>query len=289
MTVKKSEAKFFLQAIELELASGRIESAKSDARCLLGLAIGRNQPVLPHEDIEALDAAAKDRLGALVKRRLAGEPVSRIRGWREFWSLKFALSPATLDPRPDSETLVAAACHWARSYNPAPRCLDLGTGSGCLLLAFLSEIGAAQGIGLDLNAEAIDIAWVNAKNLGLADRAVFQVQDFTKNLVKLGQFSVVLANPPYIPVSEIADLAPDVRVFDPLLALDGGDDGLFVWRRLIPQIARVLAPDGTAFVEIGKGQEQEVSLIALASGLECVAQFDDLAGVTRCLQFAIKI
>ena len=132
------EARTILYALEQALAAAGIASAKTDARCLLGMALGRDDAILPHEDIALMDQACDDRLAAMVARRLEGEPISRIRGWREFWSLRFAVSPATLDPRPDSETLIEAAVKWASRNSikdRALRLLDLGTGSGCLLLA----------------------------------------------------------------------------------------------------------------------------------------------------------
>jgi len=292
-----------LQAIESQLVAAGIDSARSDARCLLGLALARDEPVLPHEDLGPLDAAAQARLEALTSRRLAGEPISRIRGWREFWSLRFDLSPATLDPRPDSETLVAAASDWAKTRGwtkkdaggeanrggHLARCLDLGTGSGCLLLAFLSEIPSAAGIGLDINRQAVAMARHNAARLGLAPRAEFRQHDFTTGLAAFGQFDVILSNPPYIPRDEIARLAPDVRLYDPMPALDGGEDGLALWRGLMPQLASALATDGAAFVEVGAGQDAAVSDIAAAAGLSVAGHFADLAGITRCLQFVNKV
>jgi len=293
MTVKvpaKEEARRILAAVETRLADEGSNSARSDARCLVGLAIGRDEPVLPHEYIPALDRAAEARLNALIARRLQGEPISRMRGWREFWSLRFLLSPDTLDPRPDSETLVEAACGWARQRAlHSPQILDLGTGSGCLLLAVLSELKDAVGTGLDLAGGAVATARMNADHLGLAGRADFRLGDFTADLTGLGGFTMILSNPPYIPRAEIDRLAPDVRLFDPLLALDGGDDGLDVWRRLLPQIKRLLRPDGAAFVEIGKGQEAPVLALAAAAGLDHIGSFRDLAGIIRCLGLAIKI
>ncbi|NBW06214.1 MAG: HemK family protein methyltransferase, partial [Alphaproteobacteria bacterium] len=231
------------------------------------------------------------------------EPISRIRGWREFWSLRFDLSPATLDPRPDSETLVAAASDWAKTCDwtkkdatgeanrggHLARCLDLGTGSGCLLLAFLSEMPSAAGIGLDINRQAVAMACHNAARLGLAPRAEFRQHDFTTGLAAFGQFEVILSNPPYIPRDEIAGLAPDVRLYDPMPALDGGEDGLALWRGLMPQLASALATNGAAFVEVGAGQDAAVSDIAAAAGLSVAGHFADLAGITRCLQLVNKV
>jgi len=307
----KYEARKNLQPLEQALAAAGIASAKSDARCLLGLALGRDMPVLPHEDIAPLTEAGEARLAALMTRRLAGEPISRIRGWREFWSLRFSLSAATLDPRPDSETVIEAALGWAgtivrddhqigrqigrdgerdgRLRPSALRCLDLGTGSGCLLLALLSEMPNATGIGIDINPDALVTAVENATSLGLADRAEFICHSFADDLGLLGMFDVILSNPPYIPTRDIDDLAVDVKSFDPALALDGGGDGMACWQGLLPQLAAVLKPDGAAFVEIGHGQENMVAAEAAKVNLRLVDSHQDLAGITRCLQFSIKM
>ena len=307
----KYEARKNLQPLEQALAAAGIASAKSDARCLLGLALGRDMPVLPHEDIAPLTEAGEARLAALMTRRLAGEPISRIRGWREFWSLRFSLSAATLDPRPDSETVIEAALGWAvtivrddhqigrqigrdgerdgRLRPSALRCLDLGTGSGCLLLALLSEMPNATGIGIDINPDALVTAVENATSLGLADRAEFICHSFADDLGPLGMFDVILSNPPYIPTRDIDDLAVDVKSFDPALALDGGGDGMACWQGLLPQLAAVLKPDGAAFVEIGHGQENMVAAEAAKVNLRLVDSHQDLAGITRCLQFSIKM
>ena len=165
----------------------------------------------------------------MLERRLAGEPISRIRGWREFWSLRFAISQSTLDPRPDSETMIEAAITWAIANSAqmgSLRCLDLGTGSGCLLLALLSELPNATGIGIDLSLDAIGMATANAKSLGLGDRVHFHQYSFCDDLSNFGSFDIILSNPPYIPTSDIDGLVVDVRDFDPALALDGGSDGM---------------------------------------------------------------
>ena len=288
----QQDASTILYGLEQTLAAAGIASAKTDARCLLGMALGRDDAVLPHEDIAPMDQAGDDRLAAMVARRLEGEPISRIRGWREFWSLRFALSPATLDPRPDSETLIDAAARWA-SRNAVKdwplRLLDLGTGSGCLLLALLSELPNAHGVGIDINPDALTTAGRNAANLGLDDRAAFARHSFTDDLGALGDFDVILSNPPYIPTGEIDGLAVDVKSFDPALALDGGADGIACWTQLLPRLAAVLAVDGMAFVEIGRGQEDAVIDVAEKVNLKLCDSHRDLAGITRCLAFSIKM
>ena len=288
----QQDASTILYGLEQTLAAAGIASAKADARCLLGMALGRDDAVLPHEDIAPMDQAGDDRLAAMVARRLEGEPISRIRGWREFWSLRFALSPATLDPRPDSETLIDAAVKWASRNaveDRALRLLDLGTGSGCLLLALLSELPQANGVGIDVNLDAIATARRNAASLGLGERAAFTAHSFADDLGPLGDFDVILSNPPYIPTGEIDGLAVDVRSFDPALALDGGADGMACWAQLLPRLAAVLAVDGMAFVEIGRGQENAVTAAAEKVNLQLRDSHCDLAGITRCLTFSIKM
>ena len=288
----KQEARIILQSLEQAMDVAGISSAKTDARCLLGLALGRDVPVLPHEVLSPLDMVCQKHLSEMLERRLAGEPVSRIRGWREFWSLRFAISPLTLDPRPDSETTIGAAVEWAitNSVQTAPlRCLDLGTGSGCLLLSLLSELPQATGIGIDLSLDAIGVAAANANSLGLGSRAHFHQHSFCDDLSNFGRFDIILSNPPYIPTLDIAGLAVDVRDFDPALALDGGIDGMACWQGLLPRLGDSLSDKGAAFVEIGMGQEVAIVQLAANASLEFIKSYRDLSDVIRCLQFGIKM
>ena len=289
---RKQEANVILQSLEQELDSAGIAGAKMDARCLLGIALGRDVPVLPHEDIFPLDVSDKNCLEALLQRRLAGEPISRIRGWREFWSLRFAISQATLDPRSDSETVVEAAIKWAnrKSLHAAPlRCLDLGTGSGCLLVALLTELPQATGIGIDFDLSAVRMAAANATRHGLSERTHFYQHSFFDDLACFGSFDIILSNPPYIPTGEIAGLAVEVKAYDPAMALDGGCDGMACWRKLLPRLSGPLNHDGAVFVEIGRGQKAAVKRLAGDANLLLINSYRDISGVTRCLHFEIKI
>ncbi len=288
----KQEARIILQSLEKAMDVAGLASAKTDARCLLGLALGRDIPVLPHEFLSPLDAVCQKHLSAMLERRLAGEPISRIRGWREFWSLRFSISQSTLDPRPDSETIIEAAVRWVilnSAQTASLRCLDLGTGCGCLLLALLSELPHATGIGIDLSLDAIGVAAANANSLGLGGRAHFHQQSFCDDLSNFGSFDIVLSNPPYIPTLDIAGLAADVRDFDPALALDGGIDGMACWQGLLPRLSESLSDKGAAFVEIGMGQEAAIVQLAGKANLELVNSYRDLSDVIRCLQFGIKM
>jgi release factor glutamine methyltransferase len=263
------------------LGRAGIADARREARLLVATALGWDAArVLGFPEAE-LTAAAGERLTAMLARRSAREPISRILGHREFWSLRFELSPETLDPRPDSETVIeatlAALDDRARDY----RVLDCGTGTGCLLLALLSELPRAAGTGIDLSEAALETARRNAAALGFAARAWFRRADWTEGLA--GQWDVIVANPPYIASDEIGRLEPEVARYEPRLALDGGDDGLAAYRALAPGIAQALAPGGVAALEIGAGQAQEVTGIMAAAGLALRAVRHDLSGEGRCI------
>ena len=262
------------------LAKAGIPHARLDARVLMTHALGGPLERLIQAPDLVLPAAAEAAYRRLVKRRARREPVSRIVGRREFWSLDFMLSPATLDPRADSETVVEAALAASPPGGPAA-VLDLGTGSGCLLLAFLSERPLAAGLGIDLSPEAVETAARNARNLALADRARFQVGDWGSELA--GIYDLILCNPPYIPEKDIGGLAPEVVRHDPVLALAGGADGLAHYRRLSSELARLLGPDGAAVIEIGQGQAAAVEEIMATSGLATVGRRADLGGIVRAL------
>ena len=202
--------------------------------------------------------------------------------------MRFDISPETLDPRPDLETLVEAATKWARDHQPVARILDLGTGTGCLLLACLAGCHTL-GLGIDISAPAVKVANANAARHGSETRAQFCQADFAADLTGHGLFDLILSNPPYIPSGDICALDTDVRHFDPLAALDGGRDGLDCWRVLCPQIKALLADEGVAFVEIGAGQGTAVGMLGATSKLHLAGSFTDLSGRERCLQFKKEI
>ncbi len=262
------------------LADAGVETARLDARLLLASVDGMSASAVLLDPQRVLGAEVEAAFGRLVDRRARREPVSRILGRREFWSLDFAISLATLDPRPDSETLVEAALG---QFAPEPRrrVLDLGTGTGCLILAVLSERPSWVGLGIDIAEEAVAVARANARTLSLSERVHFQTGDWDKGLV--GSFDLILSNPPYIPSNEIAGLSPEVASFDPLRALDGGIDGLDAYRALAPALLRLLAPHGRAIIELGKGQVAAIADIMEEAGLQAIERRRDLAGVERCL------
>jgi release factor glutamine methyltransferase len=266
------------------LAAHGVESPRRDARLLVSLAAALDDATVLGYPERPLAPEAEQTLVRLLARRLAREPVSRIAGRREFWSLDFELSAETLDPRPDSETVVAAALERIADRGARLRMLDLGTGTGCLLLALLSELPAAMGVGVDLLPGAAAVARRNAASMGLKSRAFFCAGRWGTALG--GRFDVVVANPPYIPSAAIPALQPEVARFDPRAALDGGGDGLDAYRALAPDLARLLAPGGFACLEVGAGQADAAAAIFIRAGLDDNGRNCDLGGIERCIALA---
>jgi release factor glutamine methyltransferase len=250
-----------------------------DARLLVGHALGLDHAALVAQSARRLTPAEAAALDAVLARRLVHEPVARILGTREFWSLPLRVTPDVLVPRPETETVVDEALAVAERDR---RLLiaDLGVGSGAILLALLSELPMASGIGTDRDPAALGVARDNAQRLGLGDRAGYVACDFGAALA--GACDVVVSNPPYIPTSDVAALAADVRDYDPRAALDGGPDGLAAYRAIAADAPRLLAPGGWLAVEIGVGQGEAVSGLLAARGLAIAgAPRRDLAGCPR--------
>ncbi|MEE8272831.1 MAG: peptide chain release factor N(5)-glutamine methyltransferase [Alphaproteobacteria bacterium] len=263
------------------LAAAGVDDAVADARLLARHALRLDRSRLLADRDHRLSAAQWAELDRLAARRARREPVSRIVGVREFWSLDFALTAATLDPRPDSETVVDAALARVPDRSAPVTVLDLGTGSGCLLLALLSELPNGWGVGVDRSAAAAAMARRNASRLGLARRAAFVTGDWGAALD--GAFDLVVANPPYVADAEFAGLAPEVARFDPPLALAGGADGLDAHRALADTVAGLVVPGGWALVEVGAGQADAVAALLDRAGLRDLASVADLAGIPRCV------
>jgi release factor glutamine methyltransferase len=270
-----------------EFRAAGIDSPDLDARILVGHALGLDHAALAAAAPRCLSADEQNTLAALVGRRLAGEPVARIVGQKEFWSLPLRIDAATLVPRPETETVVEAALAAIDAYGSRAqplRIADLGTGSGALLLALLSELPNAFGVGTDTSAPALTVARDNAHRLGLT-RASFVACNMAAAL--RGPFDVIVSNPPYIASGDIATLAPEVRDFDPRLALDGGADGLDFYRAIAAAAPALLAPGGALVVELGTGQTEPVAALFAAVGLAPSPPRPDLNGVPRAL-VAIK-
>jgi release factor glutamine methyltransferase len=266
---------------ETKFRNAGIETARLDAELLLAhlLAVERISIILlPHR---ALSADEDQRFRLMVARRANREPFAYVVGEKEFWSLPFMVTPATLIPRPDSETLIDVAVRNLAFNHPA-RILDFGTGCGCLLLAALSEFSHATGVGVDQSEAALRIARQNGQTLSLADRVLWLQSDWDAALEADQGFDLILANPPYIGESERDSLEPDVRDYEPAAALFAGQDGLAAYHNLLPAISRRLAPAGIALVEIGRSQADAVTLLAQAAGFR-VKVHPDLTGWPRVL------
>lgn len=221
---------------------------------------------------------------SLLERRLSHEPLARILGWREFWGLRFSLAPETLEPRPDSETVISAALAQVKDKAAALRVLDFGTGTGCLLAALLHELPNASGVGVDRSFGAARQAKKNCAVLGLGSRASFTVGSWGAAVA--GSFDLIVSNPPYIRRGEIASLADEVALHDPVLALDGGADGLAAYRDIIPQARRLLRAGGILVLELGIGQGRDVTEIGRQADLNPLEIKDDLAGLPRAAVFS---
>lgn len=229
---------------------------------------------------KALTTEQLEQVEAAINRRMQGEPVSRILGYRDFWGRRFYLSHGTLDPRPDTETLIQAVLE--SQTNPYPRILDLGTGTGAILLTLLHEIPDSTGMGIDLSEDACRTAQWNAHEHGLESRVEILCGSWLEPVT--GLFDIIVSNPPYIPTAEIATLSHEVQNHDPILALDGGEDGLVPYKFLLSTLKKFLVPGGLVFFEVGRGQAADLTKIASDSDATLSRTYRDLGGVERVVK-----
>jgi release factor glutamine methyltransferase len=271
------------RAVAARLRVAGFDSPDLDARVLLGHALGLDHAALAAAGPRDLIAHEEKTIGALVDRRLSGEPVARIVGCKEFWSLPLQVNAATLVPRPETETIVEAALAAIDAHGPRSRALriaDLGTGTGAILLALLSELPNAFGVGTDINPQALTTAQGNAHRLALT-QASFAACDIAAAL--RGPFDLIVSNPPYILSADIVALDVEVRNFDPHQALDGGADGLDYYRAIAVAAPALLTPGGALVVELGVGQAEPVAALFAAAGLAPSLLRNDLSGRPRAL------
>lgn len=269
-----------LAAATARLKAAGCETPVLDARLLLQAAAGISREELIMGPDRALTAEQLQRFENFIIRRERHEPVSRILGEREFYGRVFRVTPDTLDPRPDTETLIEAAL---AVMPQAARLLDLGTGTGAIAITLLAEQPQARGVATDLSPAALAVARENAARLGVAERLTLLEGSWFDPIS--GTFDIILSNPPYIPEGEIAGLSPDVRDFDPGLALSGGTDGLDPYPIIASAAAAHLAPGGQVLVEIGAGQADDIAAIFTAAGFRPAGRHRDLGGHERCLAF----
>jgi release factor glutamine methyltransferase len=279
--VSVSEA---LHHVVQSFRTGGVEEAEADARVLVGHALHLDRARLIAQSERILEAREVTVISALATRRLRREPVSRIVGQKEFWSLPISVTPDVLVPRPETETVVEAALDFVIRSGlrlEKLRVLDIGTGSGVLLLALLNELKNAIGTGTDVSSAALDVASANAARCRLDSRCNFVVCNIATGVE--GPFDLIVSNPPYIAHDEIETLAPEVRDYDPQVALDGGQDGLDAYRRIAADAKRILAPGRRLFVELGAGQDEPVRALFTKAGLSPGIPRKDLAGIPRVL------
>jgi release factor glutamine methyltransferase len=270
------------EAVLLMKAAG-LDTPVLDARLIVQHALGISWDTLYLKDDQPLIPDEKARLETQLSRRAAHEPVSRIVGRRHFWTLDLAVSPDTLDPRPDTESLIETVVQAIPDRAQPLRFLDLGTGTGAILLALLAEYPNATGFGIDRSEGALTVARTNADSHGLSPRVVFSAGNWTEGID--GLFDVIVSNPPYIESGHMPSLPPEVREHDPILALDGGADGLDAYRAIIPAIPGLLRAEGLAVFEIGAEQGGAVTRIARENGLAPAGSRKDLGGIERALSF----
>lgn len=267
---------------ETRLREAGLDTPELDARLLIEYALGLTRQDIVLNPERSVPGTDQSNVMALIDRRIAREPVGRILGHREFWTIDLALNPDTLEPRPDTETVVEAVLAVIPDRKAPLRLLDLGTGTGCILLALLAELPNATGLGIDLSSRAVEAAAGNALRNGLQDRSDFRTGDWGAGLAE--RFDLVVSNPPYIPSGDIAALEPEVRDHDPLRALDGGPDGLDPYRIIAAQLPSLLVPGGIAALEVGIGQAADVRALLAGAGLGELAVLPDLGGVERCVR-----
>ena len=295
MTNKYIDVYTLIEPEICKLRNFGIETASLDCRLLLTKSVKKYKTLHNHEYINITNEEIKN-FKNLIEERLAGKPVSRIINKRNFWKMEFKLNEATLDPRPDSETLIYAVLnHFIDKLQPL-KILDLGSGSGCLGLSLLDEYQNSQVSFFDTSQKSLEMVKNNSLKLGLSERSKFlnlnwKDDNWDISLIKIEndiKFDLIISNPPYIPTNDIKKLQKEVKEYDPPIALDGGKDGMDAYKLIIPKLRNLIKTNGKIFLEIGKGQENFVSKIGIEHGLKLIELQKDLSGVNRVIVFITK-
>lgn len=269
------------------LRSSGIQSNSLDARLLLSFVLGYSQEKLLANPDLLINKKRQDDFQKLVKRRAEREPISQLIGKREFFGQDFTVNSSVLDPRPDSEVLVESVLEYFPDTRSNLKLLELGVGSGCLILSILGKFPNFSGVAVDIKQEALEVAKTNSKLLKLSERIKFIRSDWFAKLKKdIVGFDLIISNPPYIPTAQISDLQPEIVKYEPRIALDGGLDGLECYRKISKEVSFFLKDSGYLFIEIGFNQEHSITKIfEFESGLKLISSKKDLSGITRCLIF----
>lgn len=270
-----------LAAANQLLTKSDIDNPAFDARLLIAHALDIDRLSLVTQSQRELTENEQLKINELITRRATREPVARILGLREFWGLPFALNEATLEPRPDSETLIEATLNATTDKTKTLKILDLGTGTGCLLLSLLHEMPNATGLGIDIAPHAVRQATENAQRLNIQNRVMFQQGNWLDGIIE--QFDLIISNPPYIRNADIKTLSPEVKHFDPITALDGGADGYDPYLHLIPLLPARLNTESTVCFEVGQGQGTTVAALLKDTGFTNISTHNDLGGITRAI------
>jgi|TARA_A100001015_G_scaffold295918_1_gene375490 release factor glutamine methyltransferase len=295
MTYKNTDVYTLIEPEILKLKKIGIDTANLDCRLLLSESLDRYETIYNHQNIYISEKEMK-KFKNLVQQRLSGKPISRIINKRSFWKKEFELNDTTLDPRSDSETLIEAVIECYPEKLEFLKIIDLGSGTGCLGLSLLDEYSCSQVSFFDTSKKSLEIAKKNAQNFDLLERSKYinldwNFRDWGKQLMKIEnnmKYDIVISNPPYIPTNDIKTLTKEVKKYDPFIALDGGKDGLDSYRSIFFNLSNIIKSNGKIFFEIGKGQENDVTKIAIKHGLFPKEYKKDLSGVTRVIIFGIK-
>ena len=289
------EANVIIRSATELLKKSNNPSPSLDSRILLGYAMGLDRSIYPHENIDITQEEIST-FKKLIKERQKGKPVSRILNKKEFWKMMFTIDDSTLDPRPDSEVVIQTILNHFSNKSEKLRVLDIGSGSGCLGLSIIDEYRKSKGVFFDASKKSLEIVKFNALKHKIYNRVkLIHMNWFDKKwdvkifeTIKKTKFDIIIANPPYIPSNEINNLEIEVKNFEPILALDGGNDGLESYRSIIPKIKNILALEGKFFIEIGKDQEDLINQIATSNNLIYKEFNKDLSGITRVLVYGLK-
>ena len=295
MTYKNIDVYTLIEPEILKLRKIGIDTANLDCRLLLSESLDRYETIYNHQNINISEKEMK-KFKNLVQQRLSGKPVSRIINKRSFWKKEFELNDTTLDPRSDSETLIQAVIDFYSEKLEFLKIIDLGSGTGCLGLSLLDEYSCSEVSFFDTSKKCLEIAKKNAQNFDLLERSKYinldwNFRDWDKKLMKIEnnmKFDIAISNPPYIPTNDIKTLIKEVKKYDPFIALDGGKDGLDSYRSILSNLSNIINSNGKIFLEIGKGQENHVTKIAIKHGLFPKEYKKDLSGVTRAIILITK-